>query len=368
MATISLSNNNNKTRKHRKGILGIESTIVMTLLSLLVCSSVFIGVIGVQASNIKDARKHAEEMLLPLEGIAGISHREDPPRIIVYLEHEKHKDKVPDKIDGFKTETVVIGRIKASSLLQLEEKIEQSSYYTYTSSVSRTSTVRPIVGGISLGVPEDAYGGKMAGTLGLVVQDPQGSYYILSNAHVIAMNSNAQFLPLGTSVLQPGTYDGGTTSDKVGELYKYIKITFGTKGKNYADAAIAKITIPSSDYLVKEVLSNDNQSTYTISSTTTTDVVSINDTVRKSGRTTGVTTNTVFDTGATVKVFYTLSKWAIFYDQILVRQPFVKSGDSGSPVDKDGAFVGLAFAASSDIAVVCKAKHIINGLGITIRS
>ena len=315
------------------------------------------GVVGLQASNIREARKRAEEILLPLEGIAGISHREDPPRIIVYLEHERYKDKVPDNIDGFKTEVVVIGKIKALTLLQLKEV---KPFYTY----SRTAKVRPIVGGISLGVPEDAYGGKMAGTLGLVVQGPGGYYYILSNAHVIAMNSKAQFLPLGTAVLQPGTYDGGTIEDKVGELYKYIKITFGPKGKNYADAAIAKI-IAETNYLVGEVLDSDNLNTYSISISNTIEV-NVGDSVRKSGRTTGVTTNTVFDTDATVKVWYTSSKWAIFYDQILVYQPFIESGDSGSPVDKDGAFVGLAFAGSSSTAVVCKAEYIISGLGITI--
>jgi hypothetical protein len=315
------------------------------------------GVVGLQASNIREARKRAEEILLPLEGIAGISHREDPPRIIVYLEHERYKDKVPDNIDGFKTEVVVIGKIKALTLLQLKEV---KPFYTY----SRTAKVRPIVGGISLGVPEDAYGGKMAGTLGLVVQGPGGYYYILSNAHVIAMNSKAQFLPLGTAVLQPGTYDGGTIEDKVGELYKYIKITFGPKGKNYADAAIAKI-IAETNYLVGEVLDSDNLNTYSISISNTIEV-NVGDSVRKSGRTTGVTTNTVFDTDATVKVWYTSSKWAIFYDQILVYQPFIESGDSGSPVDKDGAFVGLAFAGSSSTAVVCKAKYIISELGITI--
>jgi hypothetical protein len=317
------------------------------------------GVVGLQASNIREARKHAEEILLPLEGIAGISHREDPPRIIVYLEHERYKDKVPDNIDGFKTEVVVIGKIKALSLLQLEERIKPS--YTYPEPVNRTAMIRPIVGGISLGVPEEAYGGKMAGTLGLVVQGPEGYYYILSNAHVMAMNSKAQFLPLGTAVLQPGTYDGGTVEDKVGELYKYIKITFDPKGKNYADAAIAKVTI--ADYLIGEVLGGDDQNTYSISNTIE---VNVGDSVRKSGRTTGVTTNIVYDTDATVKVWYTLSKWAIFYDQILVYQPFIESGDSGSPVDKDGAFVGLAFAGSSTTAVVCKAKYIISGLGITI--
>jgi hypothetical protein len=324
------------------------------LLVILLCSFIFIGVVRAQASNIKEARKHAEEKLLPLEGIAGISHREDPPIIIVYIEHEKYKNNVPDEIDGFKTEIIVIGKIKALSLLQLEEKIKPTSY---SGPVSRTSKVRPIVGGISLGVPEEAYGGKMAGTLGIITKDG----YILSCAHVIAMNSKAQFLPLGTATLQPGTYDGGTIEDKIGELYKYIKITFGPKGKNYADAAIAKIT--TSDYLVGEVLGSDNQNTYTISGTTE---VSIGNSVRKSGRTTGVTTNTVYDTDATVKVWYTLSKWAIFYDQILVNQPFIESGDSGSLVDKDGKFVGLAFAGSSTTAVVCKAKYIIDGLGITV--
>jgi hypothetical protein len=323
------------------------------LIAFLLCLLILVGVVEVQASNIREVRKRAEEMLLPLEGVVGVSHREDPPKIIVYLEHEKYKDRIPDKIDGFKVEVIVVGKIKALSLLQLE--------YAYTQPVSRTAKVRPIVGGISLGVPEEVYGGKMAGTLGLVVQGPGGYHYILSNAHVIAMNSKAQFLPLGTAVIQPGSYDGGSVSDKVGELYKYINIVFGPKGKNYADAAIAKITI--NDYLVGEVLGSDNQNTYTISDMAE---VSVGDTVRKSGRTTGVTTNTVIDTNATVKVWYTRSKWAIFYDQILVSQPFVDSGDSGSPVDKDGAFVGLVFAGSSNVAVVCKAKYIINGLGINI--
>jgi len=348
----------NNISPYKRSVNELRESISLMLLVLLLCSFVFMGVVGVQASNIREARKHAEEMLLPLEGIAGISHRENPPRIIVYLEHERYKDKVPDKIDGFKTEVIVIGKIKALSLLQLEE-VKPS--YTYPEAVGRTAMARPIVGGISLGVPEEAYGGKMAGTLGLIVCGPNNDLFVLSNAHVIAMNSKAQFLPLGTAVLQPGTYDGGTIEDKVGELYKYIKITFGPKGKNYADAAIAKITI--SDYLVGEVLDSDDQNTYTISGTTE---VSIGDSVRKSGRTTGVTTNTVFDTDATVKVWYSQIKWAIFYDQILVNQPFINSGDSGSPVDKGGAFVGLAFAGSSATAVVCKTKYIISGLGIII--
>jgi hypothetical protein len=177
------------------------------------------------------------------------------------------------------------------------------------------------------------------------------------------MDKNAEFLPTSTPTLQPGTYDGGTINDKVGELHKYIEITFGPKGNNYADAAISVLTVDSTDYLPYEVLGKDNKNTYKISGTYD---VSVGETVRKSGRTSGVTKNIVTDTSATVKVYYTSSMYAIFYDQILVKQPFLKSGDSGSLVDKDGKFVGLGFAGSNTIAVICKAKYIITGLGITI--
>jgi hypothetical protein len=64
-----------------------------------------------------------------------------------------------------------------------------------------------------------------------------------------------------------------------------------------------------------------------------------------------------------VKVYYTYFKYAIFKDRILIQQPFI---ESGSLVDKGGQFVGLAFAGSDTIAVVCKAKYIIQGLGIIV--
>jgi hypothetical protein len=93
-----------------------------------------------------------------------------------------------------------------------------------------------------------------------------------------------------------------------------------------------------------------------------------NDAVEKSGRTTGYTTGTVAYTDASTWVDYGSGKKAYFVDQILVYQPFIDSGDSGSCVDKGGSFVGLAFAGSSSYAVICKASYIINGLGISVAS
>jgi len=97
----------------------------------------------VSAADIKEARKRAEEMLLPMEGVAGESHREDPPKVIVYLEDEEHKDKIPNEMLGFKIEIVVIGKIKASTkLLQTGKRLVPT--YRYSEPVSRTGVVRPM--------------------------------------------------------------------------------------------------------------------------------------------------------------------------------------------------------------------------------
>ncbi len=93
--------------------------------------------------------------------------------------------------------------------------------------------------------------------------------------------------------------------------------------------------------------------------------------VRKSGRTSGVTESTVYLTNASVIVDYGSGKQAYFVDQIIVTQPisqpFSQGGDSGSVVvDIDEKFVGLVFAGSADYSIVCKASYIIEGLGISL--
>jgi len=96
--------------------------------------------------------------------------------------------------------------------------------------------------------------------------------------------------------------------------------------------------------------------------------VSIGDTLRKSGRTTGVTMGEVTHTNVSVVVGYD-DKSAYFVDQIVVAQDnwsFAAPGDSGSGVDKGGEFVGLIFAGSEEFVVICKAEHIIAGLGIAV--
>jgi hypothetical protein len=213
------------------------------------------------------------------------------------------------------------------------------------------------VGGTSLSayVPDIYY----AGTLGMVTYDEK----ILSNAHVIAIEpETAEFMAIGTAILQPGSGDGGVIGDRVGELEAYIPISFDPDVENYADAAIGSID-DGVETSAGEQFSEEGN--YWVEGWTG---VSNADIVRKSGRTTGITTGEVIYTNASVGVQYG-EQLAYFVDQVVVAQDdysFAKPGDSGSAVDKGGEFVGLLFAGSADRAVICKAEHIIDGLGITV--
>ncbi len=317
---------------------------------VLAISVLFISIAsGASQPSIKEVKEKHEAKLFDIDGVSGVSADEVKNEIIVYIEKPEVSRKVPKVLDGYSVKHVVTGKIKAlQAATATETVIIPMTIY------SRISVQRPVFGGISLG---NARIPNAVGTLGLVT----ANNYVLSNAHVLAMDSNANFVPIGTAAWQPGGYDGGLSSNTIGRLYKYIPIRFNSFfANNYADAAIATLTVSGNK---TSILNAANNGFYTISGSTT---VSTGDTVRKSGRSSGVTTNTVNSQSASVRVYYTNSKWAIFKDQIIVNQPFIQAGDSGSSVDKDGKFVGLVFAGSDTIGVVCKAKYIISGLGITV--
>ncbi|CAG0951921.1 MAG: hypothetical protein OIN86_17560 [Candidatus Methanoperedens sp.] len=305
--------------------------ISLTLIAILVV----IGS-GLASPNAKEIREKHEQELLEIDGVSGVSVDESTNEIVVYTEDAEKGKKVPKNLDGINVKQKVVGKITALSV--------------------RTTSYNPVFGGISVGNPYIT-----AGTLGLVTLTLNGKLVALSNAHVLALNSQTKFLPIGTPIYQPGVYDGGNSANTIGSLFKYININFNKySANNKADAAIATLTIPGN---VGDVLDADNVGMYKITGTIT---VTPRDAVRKSGRTTGVTTGEVSDTVATVKVSYG-GKWAVFKDQIVVSTPgFSAGGDSGSAVDKDGKFVGLLFAGSSTVTIVNKASNIVGQLGITI--
>ena len=305
--------------------------------------------------SLAEATKALEQELLPLagHGFVGIAHSEAEGEVIVFIENEQAGQKVPRSFEGYPVRTEITGQIRELST-QIVEPMTQVS-------AEREGEVSPLIGGISLsayvtrGIGIHPY----AGTLGMVTYDNK----ILSNAHVIATDPDTgDFLDIGTPVIQPGSYDGGTLDDRVAALEAYIPIDFASGAKNYADAAIASIDADVEASAGEQFYEEGNQ---WIEGWTE---VAKGDTVRKSGCVTGVTTGEVIHTNVSVVVWYG-DRSAYFADQIVVTQEnwsFAAPGDSGSAVDKDGEFVGLLFAGSERSAVISKAEHIIDGLGIAV--
>jgi hypothetical protein len=335
-------------KKEKRLLLFLVLVLVGALLSSFIPA--LAGENPGRGRSLAEARKALEQELLPLAGagFVGIAHSEAEGEITVFVEDEQTKQRMPRSFNDYAVRTEVTGKIQALST-QITEPL------TYE---QRKKEVRPLVGGISLSayVPDQYY----VGTLGMVTYDDR----ILSNAHVIAMDTDTyEFLDKGTPVIQPGSGDRGSLdANKVGELADYIPIDFGPGAENYADAAISSID-GSVDASYGEQL--DEGGNYWIEGWTE---VSQGDIVRKSGRTTGVSTGQVINTNFSGKVYYG-DQAAYFVDLIVVAQvnySFAGPGDSGSAVDKDGEFVGLIFAGNEERAVICRAERIIEGLGIAV--
>ena len=199
----------------------------------------------------------------------------------------------------------------------------------------QTAPARPTPCGVSVGHQR-----VTAGTLGCLVQDSQGTRYILSNNHVLAdCNSGT----IGDPIVQPGPADGGTVvRDVIAELAMWKPLLFGNSETNYIDAAIAKLTDPSSVQpgiqkigLIKPVEV----------------AASVGQSVHKHGRTTGHTTGVIGDVSLDTFVNYN-GRRAWFENQIVIdTADFSLEGDSGSLIvnDPSNEAVGLLFAGDGTL-------------------
>lgn len=205
------------------------------------------------------------------------------------------------------------------------------------------------------------------GTLGALVEDAQGQY-ILSNNHVLARTNLAA---IGEDIIQPGLIDqvpacAKDPTDIVADLSSFVRLLFKKIGKipiNSVDAAIAKIrngaVDPSGSILDIGPISSD-----TLPPT-------LGLAVKKSGRTSGLTTGMISALHVTVDVSYGKRKTARFTDQIIITPgSFLMSGDSGSlmveDVDPTPHAVGLLFAGGSTIAIANPIGPVLDAFGVTM--
>jgi len=187
---------------------------------------------------------------------------------------------------------------------------------------------------------------------------------------------------------QPGPYDGGTSIDNVAELERFIPLHRDTQ---QADCPVAVGVAGMANRLLKmikpayELRFYKNLNQYNIVDCAVARPVSpgiISDdiievgkvsgvgelrdglTVRKSGRTSGLTTGNVSATGVTVKVDLSDEESGWFSDQV-VADVLCKPGDSGSlVVDENNNVVGLLFAGSDTHCIINRIQNVMDLLDI----
>lgn|SRR3990167_103171 len=240
-----------------------------------------------------------------------------------------------------------------------------------------TDRARPAKGGYSIGHKDIS-----AGTFGMTIP-VDNKNLILSNNHVLANSNKAK---VGDTILQPGSYDGGTEPhDVIGTLYDFVDVKFpststqgvvgdlfkkllkwlfggspthppapGPAPKNLVDAALCQ---PTSTSLVTTGIEG-------IGTLQSRIVLQLGDKVQKIGRTTAHTHGFVAGVDATVQVSYGDNNIATFVDQLIIETDngteFSAGGDSGSIiVTEDNHPGGLLFAGSGEQTIANRLEHVL---------
>ena len=228
----------------------------------------------------------------------------------------------------------------------------------------------PIYLGTSGGWRYDlANGYCCGGTLGSLIQ-VNGIQYILSNYHVleadIVPGGNNLMAATGHAIMQPGLIDVQCDANSAQDVGALLKI--GALPNSNVDAAIAQVT-PGMVRLDGAILEIGPLSSQTVA-------VFLNQPVKKSGRTTGLTRSKVTGLNATIRVSYETecaggtAFTKTFTGQIVMANngsKFLNSGDSGSLLVEDVAATpraaGLLYAGSSTAAVANPIGEVLQYVG-----
>jgi len=88
--------------------------------------------------------------------------------------------------------------------------------------------------------------------------------------------------------------------------------------------------------------------------------------IKKSGRTTGLTTGEIAQIDVSVTVSYGDNKTALFVDQLMAGA-MSQGGDSGSVVlTADNKLTGLLFAGSDSTTIINRIENVFTALGLSI--
>jgi hypothetical protein len=281
---------------------------------------------------------------------------------------------IPNEIEGIPTDVQQTGSIHALQNLADPVRVPETNPHT--------GRHRPFPGGVSIG-----HNKVSAGTLGCLVKKG-GQIFILSNNHVIANSNNAS---PGDLIIQPGIHDGGTVEeDVIAGLYEFIPVIFEnegekhkvSKGLKWFNNLISRLPVGNTNrYLQK------TQPVYNLVDCAIAGPVLMGDClneilkigmikgitegnlgmkIRKSGRTTGLTSGSIEQLDVTVKVNFGGGRTAFFTDQYIAGA-MSEGGDSGSViVDRENQAVGLLFAGSANSTIINRIENVFSLLDITL--
>lgn len=271
---------------------------------------------------------------------------------------------LPDKIENVPVEIMVTGELKAL----------KGPPGGGGGGVSHTAIqTPPIQLGTSGGWRHDlANGYCCGGTLGSLITKG-GKQYILSNYHVleadIVSGGNNLVATAGDPVIQPGLIDVSCNANNAQNVATLSGIK-SLPGSN-VDAAIAQVIsgMVRTDGSILEV--------GTISSSIV--GASLNQAVKKSGRTTGLTRSNISGLNATVSISYDnecaggAAFTKTFTGQIVISNrasKFLAGGDSGSlmveDVTSNPRAIGLLFAGSSTSGIANPIGQVLSFFGATM--
>lgn len=297
----------------------------------------------------------------------------DEPAIIFFVDKKvptealRLDEAIPKRIAGKPTDVIEVGDIRF---------------------LGRTDRLRPAMPGASIGHYK-----VTAGTFGAVVKDRKSDeLLILSNNHVLAnaTDGHDHKSKLDDPVYQPGSYDGGTDDDMIGHLMRYVPFSRFNKD---VDCKLASMGIKAANAVIQVVRPNYNLRLETRGSTNLVDcalarplkpelispeiieIGKVNGTgeiapgarIKKSGRTSGVTSGTVKAIKVSLNVNMGHGNDVVRFNNQVMAELKSQPGDSGALIlDQDNRAVGLLFAGSNEYTVFNPIQTVCDQLGVDI--
>jgi len=276
-------------------------------------------------------------------------------------------DSLPRQIGAVKTQVEVIEKFRSAvGQAPIPDSVEGAPH--------TQKQTPPIQLGTSGGWTYDLANGFCCGGTSGALVSIGGVQHVLSNYHVyeadIVPGGNGRTAQTGDPIIQPGLIDVGCVASGAQSIATLVKKS-SLPGSN-VDCAVAKVVTGMVDTQGRILEIG------TVSKTTV--AAALNQRVKKSGRSSGLTNSTVNGLNATVTVTYEnecaggTAFTKTFTGQILVssptNRPFIISGDSGSlmveNVRRNPHPVGLLYASGTGIAVAQPINEVLTFLGATM--